>query len=93
MRWKRSLGEQKGLFYNIRLDGLAGRDVVPLDAVVLLPLQDRARRQFGRRIRSSAAGRQIGDGRSAEDVADGFIRIAVANMVEAIKKIFGPARL
>ncbi len=31
--------------------------------------------------------RQIGDGRSAEDVADGFIRIAVANMVEAIKKI------
>ncbi|MBZ3695774.1 hydantoinase B/oxoprolinase family protein [Phyllobacterium calauticae] len=32
------------------------------------------------------AGR-IGDGRSPEDVADGFIRIAVANMVEAIKKI------
>lgn len=31
--------------------------------------------------------RRIGDGRSAEDVADGFIRIAVANMVEAIKKI------
>ncbi|MCO6387063.1 hydantoinase B/oxoprolinase family protein [Aliihoeflea sp. 40Bstr573] len=31
--------------------------------------------------------RWIGDGRSAEDVADGFIRIAVANMVEAIKKI------
>ena len=30
---------------------------------------------------------RIGDGRSAEDVADGFIRIAVANMVEAIKKI------
>ncbi|MEZ2132199.1 MULTISPECIES: hydantoinase B/oxoprolinase family protein [unclassified Sinorhizobium] len=30
---------------------------------------------------------EIGDGRSPEDVADGFIRIAVANMVEAIKKI------
>lgn len=30
---------------------------------------------------------KIGDGRSVEDVADGFIRIAVANMVEAIKKI------
>ncbi|AYG62928.1 hydantoinase B/oxoprolinase family protein [Rhizobium jaguaris] len=30
---------------------------------------------------------QIGDGRSPEEVADGFIRIAVANMVEAIKKI------
>jgi len=31
--------------------------------------------------------REIGTGRSAEDVADGFIRIAVANMAEAIKKI------
>ncbi|OOG71388.1 5-oxoprolinase [Sinorhizobium sp. A49] len=30
---------------------------------------------------------EIGDGRAPEDVADGFIRIAVANMVEAIKKI------
>ncbi len=30
---------------------------------------------------------QIGDGRTPEDVADGFIRIAVANMAEAIKKI------
>ncbi|MFK4825008.1 hydantoinase B/oxoprolinase family protein [Paenochrobactrum sp. BZR 588] len=30
---------------------------------------------------------EIGDGRSPESVADGFIRIAVANMVEAIKKI------
>lgn len=30
---------------------------------------------------------ELGDGRTPEDVADGFIRIAVANMVEAIKKI------
>jgi 5-oxoprolinase (ATP-hydrolysing) len=30
---------------------------------------------------------EVGDGRSAEDVADGFIQIAVANMAEAIKKI------
>lgn len=30
---------------------------------------------------------EIGDDRSPESVADGFIRIAVANMVEAIKKI------
>ena len=29
----------------------------------------------------------VGDGRSAEDVADGFIRIAVENMANAIKKI------
>jgi 5-oxoprolinase (ATP-hydrolysing) len=31
--------------------------------------------------------RQIGDGRSAEEVADGFIKIAVENMANAIKKI------
>ena len=30
---------------------------------------------------------RVGDGRSAEDVADGFIRIAVENMANAIKKI------
>ena len=30
---------------------------------------------------------EIGDGRSAEDMADGFIRIAVENMANAIKKI------
>jgi 5-oxoprolinase (ATP-hydrolysing) len=31
--------------------------------------------------------REIGDGRSAEEVADGFLRIAVENMANAIKKI------
>ncbi|MFD2181371.1 hydantoinase B/oxoprolinase family protein [Rhodoplanes azumiensis] len=30
---------------------------------------------------------QVGDGRSAEEVADGFLKIAVANMAEAVKKI------
>src|SRR5262249_46345741 len=30
---------------------------------------------------------EIGGGRSAEDIADGFIRIAVENMASAIKKI------
>ncbi len=39
------------------------------------------------RTRFKAMADEIGDGRSPEDVADGFIRIAVANMVEAIKKI------
>ncbi|OCP00001.1 MULTISPECIES: hydantoinase B/oxoprolinase family protein [unclassified Ensifer] len=39
------------------------------------------------RGRFAAMATEIGDGRSPEDVADGFIRIAVANMVEAIKKI------
>ncbi len=39
------------------------------------------------RAKFVALAAEIGDGRSPEDVADGFIRIAVANMVEAIKKI------
>ncbi|NLH81186.1 MAG: 5-oxoprolinase [Phyllobacteriaceae bacterium] len=39
------------------------------------------------RAKFSDLAERIGDGRSPEDVADGFIRIAVANMVEAIKKI------
>ena len=34
-----------------------------------------------------ALSQQIGDGRSAEEVADGFIKIAVENMANAIKKI------
>jgi len=39
------------------------------------------------RTKFRALADEIGDGRSPEEVADGFIRIAVANMVEAIKKI------
>ncbi len=35
----------------------------------------------------AALAKEIGDGRSAEEVADGFIRIAVENMANAIKKI------
>jgi 5-oxoprolinase (ATP-hydrolysing) len=35
----------------------------------------------------AALAREVGDGRSAEDVADGFLRIAVENMANAIKKI------
>ena len=41
------------------------------------------------RVRAAFAdvARQIGDGRTAEEVADGFIRIAVENMAKAVKKI------
>ena len=35
----------------------------------------------------AALAKEIGDGRSGEQVADGFIQIAVASMAEAIKKI------
>ena len=40
-------------------------------------------------VRSAFAdlAKQVGDGRSPEEVADGFIRIAVENMANAIKKI------
>jgi 5-oxoprolinase (ATP-hydrolysing) len=46
----------------------------PLDA-------DAVRRAF------AAMAKEIGDGRSSEQVADGFIKIAVENMANAIKKI------
>ncbi|RYE32308.1 MAG: 5-oxoprolinase [Hyphomicrobiales bacterium] len=39
------------------------------------------------RNRFAVLAAEVGDGRSAEEVADGFIQIAVANMAEAIKKI------
>ncbi len=50
-----------------------GRDE-PLDAAVV-------RRGF------EALAARVGDGRTAEQVADGFLQIAVANMAEAVKKI------
>jgi len=46
----------------------------PLDAAVV-------------RDRFAALAKEVGDGRGAEQVADGFIRIAVENMANAIKKI------
>ncbi|MBU6471887.1 MAG: 5-oxoprolinase, partial [Alphaproteobacteria bacterium] len=39
------------------------------------------------REKFAALAREIGDGRKAEEVADGFIRIAVENMANAIKRI------
>ncbi|WEK49862.1 MAG: hydantoinase B/oxoprolinase family protein [Candidatus Kaistia colombiensis] len=39
------------------------------------------------RQRFEALAAEIGDGRSAEEIADGFLRIAVENMANAIKKI------
>ena len=39
------------------------------------------------RAKFAALAAEVGDDRSPEDVADGFVQIAVANMAEAIKKI------
>ena len=54
--------------------GLRARGDEPLDDEIV-------------RERFAALARDIGDGRSAEAVADGFLAIAVAKMAEAIKKI------
>jgi 5-oxoprolinase (ATP-hydrolysing) len=39
------------------------------------------------RVKFEAMARDVGDGRTPEQIADGFIQIAVASMAEAIKKI------
>jgi 5-oxoprolinase (ATP-hydrolysing) len=51
------------------------------------PQQDLALDADAVRAAFEALAREIGDGRSPEDVADGFIKIAVENMANAIKKI------
>jgi 5-oxoprolinase (ATP-hydrolysing) len=51
------------------------------------PQQDLALDAEAVRAAFAQLAREIGDGRAAEDVADGFIKIAVENMANAIKKI------
>jgi 5-oxoprolinase (ATP-hydrolysing) len=36
---------------------------------------------------------EVGDGKQPEEIADGFLKIAVQNMANAIKNHLGPARL
>ncbi|WP_207482554.1 hydantoinase B/oxoprolinase family protein [Arenibaculum pallidiluteum] len=51
------------------------------------PAQDEPLDTEAVRAKFEAMAAEIGDGRTPEEVADGFLRIAVANMAEAIKKI------
>jgi 5-oxoprolinase (ATP-hydrolysing) len=51
------------------------------------PAQDQPLDEQSVREGFAALAREIGGGRSAEEVADGFIKIAVENMANAIKKI------
>ena len=51
------------------------------------PEQDQPLDAEAVRVTFADLAHEIGDGRSAEEVADGFIRIAVENMANAIKKI------
>src|SRR5580698_8965252 len=51
------------------------------------PQQDQALDADAVRTAFAAMAKQIGDGKTGEEVADGFIKIAVENMANAIKKI------
>jgi 5-oxoprolinase (ATP-hydrolysing) len=51
------------------------------------PGQDQPLDAAAVRAAFAALAAQVGDGRTPEDVADGFIRIAVENMANAVKKI------
>jgi len=51
------------------------------------PNGDQPLDENGVRVAFEKLARDIGDGRTAEDVADGFIRIAVENMANAIRRI------
>jgi 5-oxoprolinase (ATP-hydrolysing) len=51
------------------------------------PRQDEPLDVAAVRSRFDELAREVGDGRTPEEVADGFVQIAVSNMAEAIKKI------
>ncbi|HEX2216437.1 MAG TPA: hydantoinase B/oxoprolinase family protein [Xanthobacteraceae bacterium] len=51
------------------------------------PAQDQPLDEQSVREAFAALAREIGDGRAPEEIADGFIKIAVENMANAIKKI------
>ena len=57
------------------------------------PTQDQPLDAEAVRKEFKSLARKLGDGRSAEEIADGFIKIAVSNMANAIKTISVEARL
>jgi 5-oxoprolinase (ATP-hydrolysing) len=66
---------------------MVGKLIPQLFPKIFGPHQDQPLDADAVRIAFAALAREIGDGRTPEDVADGFIRIAVENMANAIKKI------
>jgi 5-oxoprolinase (ATP-hydrolysing) len=66
---------------------MLGKLVPDMFPQIFGPNQDEPLDTDGVRAAFAALAAEIGDGRSPEEVADGFIAIAVANMAEAIKKI------
>ncbi|HTW52100.1 MAG TPA: hydantoinase/oxoprolinase family protein, partial [Stellaceae bacterium] len=66
---------------------MAGKLIPDFFPKIFGPQQDQPLDADAVREAFAALAKQIGDGRSAEQVADGFIKIAVENMANAIKKI------
>jgi 5-oxoprolinase (ATP-hydrolysing) len=66
---------------------MAGRLIPDFFPKIFGPKQDQPIDDKAVREAFVTLAREIGDGRSPEQVADGFIKIAVANMANAIKKI------
>jgi 5-oxoprolinase (ATP-hydrolysing) len=66
---------------------MVGKLVPDLFPSIFGPNQDQPLDAEAVRAKFTEMAGRIGDGRSPEEAADGFLRIAVANMTEAIKKI------
>src|SRR6195256_4612822 len=66
---------------------MAGKLIADFFPKIFGPDQDQPLDTDTVRAAFGALARQVGDGRSPEEVADGFIKIAVENMANAIKKI------
>ncbi|RUX13232.1 5-oxoprolinase, partial [Mesorhizobium sp. M2A.F.Ca.ET.042.01.1.1] len=66
---------------------MTGKLVPDLFPAIFGPGQDEPLDHEAVRLAFQGLAAQAGDGRSAEAVADGFLKIAVANMAEAVKKI------
>ena len=66
---------------------MAGKLIADFFPKIFGPQQNEPIDAAAVRIAFAQLAGEIGDGRSAEDVADGFIKIAVENMANAIKKM------
>jgi 5-oxoprolinase (ATP-hydrolysing) len=66
---------------------MVGKLIPDLFPAIFGPRQNETLDAAAVREKFAALAAEIGDGRSPEEVADGFLKIAVANMAEAIKKI------
>ena len=66
---------------------MVGKLIADLFPKIFGPKQNESLDASAVRAAFTGLAQKIGDGRSAEDAADGFIKIAVENMANAIKKI------